>query len=257
MDRYVKTYDTSSTDYKNAFQVFLAHTDEKKQIHRWLSELVAALPARNVFIDAGAGNGQLTGRLQPSFKHTIAIEPSPALRTAIDTNCPRADVVAAPILSAEPSRLADLVLCSHVLYYIPEHEWLQHLERLASWLSPTGVLAVVMQSHDCDCTELLCQFTGKRPNLLALADAFRDHHSNRYLARTDRALASIATNDFASAYTVAEFMLNLLPGAERIPRAAVEEYVTARFKLPTGDYRLSLDQDFLSIRRRDDSIPGP
>jgi hypothetical protein len=250
MDRYVKTYDTSSTDYKNAFQVFLAHTDEKKQIHRWLSELVAALPARNVFIDAGAGNGQLTSRLQASFQHTIAIEPSPALRTALATNCPGAEIQGETILTAAPSRPADLVLCSHVLYYVPEHDWLDHLERLASWLAPTGVLAVLLQSHDCDCTELLCRFTGKRPNLLALADAFCDHHDHRYLTSSERVLASVTTNDFSSAYTVAEFMLNLLPTPQPIPRADVEAYVTARFKLPSGVYRLSLDQDFLTIRHR-------
>jgi hypothetical protein len=74
-------------------------------------------------------------------------------------------------------------------------------------------LAVLLQSADCDCTELLAQFTGQRPSLLALRKAFQEVQGDRYAIDQERVPAVAATNDFASAYTVAEFMLNLMPRA--------------------------------------------
>ncbi len=55
MTQFVQVYDSRSEEYRRAFAVFLAHTDEKQVICSWLSNLIDALPARAVFIDAGAG----------------------------------------------------------------------------------------------------------------------------------------------------------------------------------------------------------
>ncbi|HEX9379337.1 MAG TPA: hypothetical protein VF872_07080, partial [Gaiellaceae bacterium] len=62
--------------------------------------------------------------------------------------------------------------------------------------------------------------------------------------------AQIETTDFASAYTIAEFMLNLLPISDPPARGALEEYVRARFERGKGSFRFSCDQDFVQIWRR-------
>ena len=53
----IQVFDSQGESYKQAFQVFLDHTDQKRNAKRWLRQLVDALPIRQIFIDAGAGNG--------------------------------------------------------------------------------------------------------------------------------------------------------------------------------------------------------
>jgi SAM-dependent methyltransferase len=250
MTPFVQVYDSRSEDYRRAFAVFLAHTDEKQVIRSWLSRLIDTLPARAVFIDAGAGTGQLTARFQDRFQCTIAIEPSPSLRPELQLSCPAAELLFQSILDARPSAAGDLILCSHVLYYIPTADWPRHLERLASWLTPRGVLAVLLQNADCACTRLLEHFSGHRPELLPFADRFRADHGNQFQVAVERVPAVVRTPDLAAAFTVAEFMLNLLPQPRPIPRAEVEAYLHAHCAAPDGGFRLSLDQDFLTIRRQ-------
>jgi len=250
MTSLVQVYDSRSEAYRQAFAVFLAHTDEKQVIHSWLSQLIDDMSVRRVFIDAGAGTGQLTARFQDRFQRTIAIEPSPSLRPELERSCPGAELLFQSILDARPSAAGDLVLCSHVLYYISTADWPRHLEQLASWLTPKGVLAVLLQNADCACTRLLKHFSGHRPDLLPLADRFRAEHGHQFHVEIERVPASVRTPDLAAAFIVAEFMLNLLPQPRSIPRAEVEAYLHAHCAAPDGGFLLSLDQDFLTIRRK-------
>src|SRR5271170_6340770 len=93
----VGVYDSQSVAYHHAFQVFLDHTDQKVNARRWLDDLVRALPMRRVFVDAGAGNGQVTSWFMDRFERTIAIEPSPSLSAELRRVCPGATVLAGTI----------------------------------------------------------------------------------------------------------------------------------------------------------------
>jgi SAM-dependent methyltransferase len=246
----IDVYDFRSAAYRHAFQVFLDHTDQKAKTREWLDRLVQALPSRQVFIDAGAGNGKVTAWFADKFRQTIAIEPNPHLCDELRRTCLAAEVVTETILEAQPSALGDLVLCSHVLYYIPRADWMLYLERLASWLSPDGVLVVMLQNHRTDCMRMLDHFLGAHFNLSDLADQFRTTRGARYGVALETVPARVATASFDSAYTVAEFMLNLLPIFRPLSRNAVEEYVREHFSHPTEGYRFSCDQDFLRIQLR-------
>src|SRR5262245_36989093 len=122
--RRVHVYDSQGTDYHRAYQVFLDHTNQKTTARTWLDRLVQSLPARRVFIDAGAGNGQVTAWFMDAFERTIAIEPNASLRADLQKHCPKAEVLPEMILDANPSALGDLILCSHVFYYIDDAQWL-------------------------------------------------------------------------------------------------------------------------------------
>ncbi len=56
----IQVFDSQGEDYKRALQIFLEHTDQKRNATQFLQKLVDGLPTRNVFIDAGAGNGEVT-----------------------------------------------------------------------------------------------------------------------------------------------------------------------------------------------------
>ena len=256
----VAVYNSLGNDYEQAFGVFLAHTDQKDKARTWLDAAVAGLPSRRLFVDAGAGTGKVTAWFVPRFEQTIAVEPNPFLRQHLSQNCPQAKIVAAPILDYTVEPAADFVLASHVFYYIPTDDWPANLDRLASFLGPAGTLVVVLQNAASDCMAMVDRFHGRRFDLNVPCREFQTRHldsrkeesrqEGAFDCRIDTVESHIETRDFASAYTVAEFMLNLLPFDEPPLRSAVEEYVRTRFVTPAGGYRFSCSQDFLVIRRR-------
>ncbi len=246
----IRVFDSQGEDYKRAFQVFLDHTDQKRNAKRFLQRVVDDLPAKKVFIDAGAGTGEVTSAFAPTFDRTIAIEPNPHLLNRLRQAIPLADAIGRSILDASPAAPGDFVLCSHTLYYIPAAEWLAHLERLVSWMSPDGVTVVILQNRGTACMTMLEHFFGHRFDLAGLADAFRAKHGNRYDVDITLDQAHVDTSEQSDAYTVAEFMLNLLPISRPPARRDLEAYVAKHFATDQQAYRLSVHQDFLQIRAR-------
>jgi len=246
----IAVYDSQSHEYHRAFQVFLDHTDQKLKAQKWLTDLIDRLPSRRVFIDAGAGNGKVTAWFTERFGRTITIEPNASLRSELKRDCPAAEVVPERILDAKVGAAGDLILCSHVFYYIDASEWLPNLERLVSWLSSSGVLVLVVQNHGTDCMRMLEHFFGRRFLLASFARQFQKGCGESYQVLVETVPAQIETTDFASAYTIAEFMLNLLPISDPPARGALEEYVGAHFARAKGSFRFSCDQDFVQIWRR-------
>ena len=246
----MKVFDSQGEDYKRAFQAFLDHTDQKRNAKRFLQTLVDRLPERKVFIDAGAGNGEVTKAFAGGFDRTIAIEPNPHLLEQLKRVVPQAEAIGKPILAAAPRERGDFVLCSHTLYYIPAEEWLAHLDRLVSWMSPTGVTVVVIQNRGTAVMAMLEHFFGYRFDLDGLTNAFRAKHGDRYEVVTTLDPAHVETSDATSAYAVAEFMLNLLPISKPPARRDVEAYLAKHARTAEGGYRLSVHQDFLQIRPR-------
>ncbi len=246
----VRVFDSQGGDYKEAFQVFLNHTDQKRNAKLVLQKLVDGLPVRKVFIDAGAGSGEVTCAFAEAFDRTIAIEPNAYLLSQLQRTIPNAETIGTSILSANPEPQGDLVLCSHTLYYIPTDEWLAHLERLVSWMSPNGLTVVVLQNRSTACMTMLEHFFGHRFDLGGLANAFRTAHGDRYQVTTILDPAHVETSERAAAYTVAEFMLNLLPIRQPPARRDLEAYISKHFATPDVGYRLSVHQDFLQIRTR-------
>jgi Methyltransferase domain len=246
----IRVFDSQGEDYKRAFQVFLDHTDQKRNTKRLLQRLVDDLPSRKVFIDAGAGNGEVTRAFVAAFDRTIAIEPNTHLLTQLQRVIPQAEAIGTPILSTNPKAQGDFVLCSHTFYYIPAEEWLAHLERLVSWMSPTGTTVVVLQNRSTACMTMLEHFFGHRFDLGGLADTFCAKHGDRYDVTTTLDPAHVETSEPDAAYTVAEFMLNLLPISQPPARRDLEAYVASNFTTSDGTHRLSVHQDFLQIRAR-------
>jgi trans-aconitate methyltransferase len=245
-DNPVNAYDSSSEEYRQAFRLFLAHTDQKAGAGEWLDTMVASLPVRRTFIDAGAGTGSVTAWLAPRFESTLALEPNPSLCQELRRACPGVEVLQETIMDAKPPEKAELVLCSHVLYYIEPQEWAAHLERMASWLSADGELVVVLQSPGTDCMDMLAHFHHRRFDLGGAAAQFQKETVGSFRMEIESVAAHVTTPDLESAVTIAEFMLNLLPMPQAPSRDKLKDYVTARFASGDG-YRFSCHQDFLRI----------
>lgn len=194
---HIRIFDSQGEDYKQAFQIFLNHTDQKRNAKRWLQQVVDDLPVRQVFVDAGAGNGELTRTFAAAFNRTIAIEPNAYLLNQLQQTVPTAEAIGLPILSAQPSAPGDLVLSSHTFYYIPADEWLAHLERLVSWMSPTGVTIIVLQNRESGCMNMFHHFFSHRFELRRTVDQFRTEHGNQYEVMTTLDPAHVDTPDLS------------------------------------------------------------
>jgi SAM-dependent methyltransferase len=247
--KLLNVYDSQGDEYSKAFGVFLAHTDQKVKAAAWLEQEVDGLADRGVFIDAGAGNGQLTGWLAPRFGKTIAIEPNPSFQQGLQKSCPGVELLPLPIAQARLNAQADFVLCSHVFYHIDQAHWAQNLRSLASWLRPRGVLAVALLNRETDCMRMLHYFTAKEFDLRALGRVFANDAQGKFDVRTETVEAHIQTDSFEAAYIIAEFILNAHPLAHPPLRAELERYIRTHFHR-NGNYRFSNHQDFLRILRR-------
>ncbi|AOS65080.1 class I SAM-dependent methyltransferase [Actinoalloteichus hymeniacidonis] len=236
-------------NYSQAFAAFLAHTDQKRRMWDHLESILEALPRRDVLIDAGAGEGGTTAWLSGSFRRTIAIEPNSQLRVTLQTVCPTATVLPTKILDTEPAERGDLVLNSHVLYYIPRQDWSPVLARLASWTSDTGQLIVVLENPDSAAMVMVAHFTGLRFDLTSAAEEFLTGDAEgRWVVRIDTSPARVRAPDLETATTVAEFILGIAPAELHPTRAQVTEYVQQHFAADDGSYTIDCTQDLLRIR---------
>lgn len=234
-------WNSQSTQYEKAFTTFLAHTDQKRKAHDYLRQVVSAIPHRRVLLDAGAGSGETTGQLAGHFERIIAIEPNPDLRKRLAHQLPHAEIHEGEILNVRLRSEADLVLCSHVLYYIPLDQWPAHLRQLVSWKTSSGVCVIALQNPDSDCMRMLQHFGGPRFDPRSALDG-------RLTRLVDLVTvpAHVQTPDLPAAVEIAAFMLSLAPLPAPPRREQVENYVQANFPI-AGGYRFTCTQDFLHI----------
>src|SRR6476620_11655676 len=104
----IRIFDSQGEAYKEALQIVLDHTDQKRNARRWLQQVVDRLPAKRVFIDAGAGNGEVTKTFADAFERTIAIEPNVYLLKQLQQAVPAAEAIGQPIMTAQPAAQGDL-----------------------------------------------------------------------------------------------------------------------------------------------------
>ena len=245
----VRVYDSQSEAYREAFKVFLEYTDQKVNAREWLRRFIQTLPHRQVLIDAGAGTGQLTSWIAPDFERTIAIEPSEYLREEFRQNLPDCQLLSGFITEVTPPGKADLVVCSHVFYYIDRAEWMRNVETLVSWLKPGGVALIILQNSQTDYNQMIDHFLGKRFDLTPLAKEFQQTRGEDFSVKCDLVQAHFTPLDLHSAYIVVEFMLNLFTITSPLKRKDLEDYISQNFRDSQGGFRMSCHQDMLQIQR--------
>jgi SAM-dependent methyltransferase len=135
------------SQYQQQLKLFSECSTEKGIELLEIGEVIAGLPNRQRFLDIGAGGGHLTIPIAQQFEKTTIVEPNERqahifLRrysSFIVHNSNWTDV------DLDDERF-DLILCSHVLYYIPEGTWLVTIEKMYRHLSEGGCIIIVMQS---------------------------------------------------------------------------------------------------------------
>jgi len=199
-------YHWDSPEYAEAFATLLRSYGSRASLYEEVRGLLADLPKDAVAIDWGAGTGDLTRVLLEKASLVYAIEPSPELRIALAVNCPAAQINTGTIMSVEPSRPANVAVMSHVLYHVPDHEWGAHVMRAARFLSPDGVLLVVLKDPDSGCNRMLEHFGAAPFDLLAGLERVVRHHKE-FDFTFSHSPHAISLNTFEDTLRVARFMM--------------------------------------------------
>ncbi len=138
-------------EYKNDFEKFLVHTNEKQVL---LEEITKDIQKHNVqsLLDIGAGNGLLAIPLSQGVHRYLAIEPKESFVEKLRSN--NLDVIQSnfPVSISEKF---DMVLSSHSIYYDRE-KFEPFIRKAFELLNPKGVfLLVTYRGQEDDWNELL------------------------------------------------------------------------------------------------------
>ena len=133
--------------YQHQLKLFSECSTEKGIELVTIGEVIAGLPNRQRFLDIGAGGGHLTAPVAQQFEQTTIVEPNQKQADMFCRRHPdfRIHNTSWTDVDLDDERF-DLILCSHVLYYIPEGAWLATIEKMYRHLSDDGCIIIVVQS---------------------------------------------------------------------------------------------------------------
>jgi SAM-dependent methyltransferase len=141
--------------------------------------VIQTLPRRERFLDIGAGGGHLTIPIAQQFGLTDVVEPNPCQADLIHRRCPDFQVYNNSWMDVDlDNERFDLILCSHVLYYIPDVTWLQTIAKMYRHLSPGGCLVIVLQSPLGEVADFFNFFTRYDVPVLDLARDLIDRYGD-------------------------------------------------------------------------------
>ena len=227
----MQRYRWDSPEYAEAFATLLRSYDSREDLYSVVRHLLTHIPAEAAAIDWGAGTGDLTRILLERVRTVFAVEPSPALRLILAANFPAARIIDGTIATAVPPRAVDVGLLSHVLYHIPDHLWGACVLRAATYLSPTGVLLVVLKDPDSACNQMLEHFGAPPFDLPAgLMGVMRTHKEFDF--SFSHSPHTLSTTSFEDTMRIARFMMadrDEIAFSRQPSESQFQDYVRAHF----------------------------
>jgi SAM-dependent methyltransferase len=144
----------NDNEFRSAFGSLVRATDEyPKLIPLMTDEVVPTLSSTDALLDVGAGPGLITEPLSAYFGEVTIIEPDPVYcLEAAKKILGQGKLITAFNGSWEAAPLGkrafDLVVCSHVLYFVEPADWGRFVGKMISHLRPGGKLAVILVARD-------------------------------------------------------------------------------------------------------------
>jgi len=167
-----ETVDMEADDeFQRQLDLFVRCSDEKARVLALLKRLVNRLPSRQAFLDVGAGAGDLAIPLSRRFETTTVVEPNQLQAARLLAAFPHFRVHDCTFQEATLEEGAfDLILCSHVLYYLPETEWMAAVQKMHDCLRPGGIAVIILQSPAGEMADFFEHFIGRQVPVIALWD---------------------------------------------------------------------------------------
>ncbi|MBM4271860.1 MAG: class I SAM-dependent methyltransferase [Deltaproteobacteria bacterium] len=233
-------------EFQRQLNLFVRSSTEKGIELVKIGESIAALPRRRSFLDIGAGGGDLTIPVSQSFDETTIVEPNEKQAHFFRRRCPHFKIYDDYWEKVDlAAKRFDFILCSHVLYYIPEGRWVETIEKMHAHLEPGGRIAIVLQSPLGEVARFFNQFTRYDVNILELwGDLIRKYGDEAIEVRYF--MNEIWTDSLDDMVTIALFLL--IDRRFRDYEEGIRRYIESHHKVADG-YRIMQDEILLLIKK--------
>jgi SAM-dependent methyltransferase len=141
--------DNKDQAFREEFEVLSTGTDEYAfTIPTIRSTVIDQLPQRELYLDVGAGHGNLTRHFAPLFQRTVVVEPNPVLLNELLDWAKGQGVTMTGHnsvwdASVKLNETFDFAVMSHVLYYMPASARADFVGRAFQLLKPGGRLVII------------------------------------------------------------------------------------------------------------------
>lgn len=233
-------------EYQEQLALFVRSSTEKSVELVKIGEIIGGLARRRSFLDIGAGGGDLTIPLSESFIETTVVEPNEKQVARLSRRCPHFNIChdCWDNVDLAPQRY-DFILCSHVLYYIKEDNWVKTIEKGYSHLEDGGWMAIVLQSPVGEVADFFNEFTSYDVNVLQLWKDLIDRYGDDCI-KVGYFRNEIWTENLDDMVRIGLFLLIDRKFKEHEER--IRDYIESRHRV-AGGYRMIQDEILLAVKK--------
>jgi precorrin-6B methylase 2 len=235
-----------NVEYQRQLALFVQCSTEKGIELVKVGEILAELGHRRYFLDIGAGGGALTIPISQSFGETTVVEPNELQASFLRRRCPHFKVYSDLWGNVDlGSKRYNFILCSHVLYYIGEGDWLTTIEKMYTHLEAGGRIAIVLQSPLGEVADFFNQFTHYDVQILELwRELIQRYGDNAIEVRYF--MNEIWTESLEDMVTIGLFLL--IDPRFNEHKDEMRQYFESHHRVPEG-YRLMQDEILLVVKK--------
>ena len=244
-----RPYGSSSRDYADAFARFLACTDQKTRARDRILAVLETHPCRT-FVDVGPGDGLLTSWVARDMETCHLIEPNSSLAALAQSALPNAQLYSAPIQEVSLPPEADVVLVSHVLFYIEAGDWPDFLAQCASFLVCGGLCLVLMQNRATDYMKMLDSLGLPHDHLDRITNSEMAANAGFRIDSFETIPSRVCADTEDDLVTIGAFMLNCVRGWQPLTRQELLELTFSCVGQRTFPMFVDCSQDLLVLRKR-------
>lgn len=235
--------------FQKQLDLFVRSSTDKRIELVKIGEVIADLRQRRRFLDVGAGGGDLTIPLAQAFHETTIVEPNTAQVEFLRRRYPHFKLHNTTWADAQlGAERFDFILCSHVLYYLDEADWMPAIDKMRAHLEPDGRLVIVLQSPLGELADFYNRFAHYDVDILGL---WREliHRFGDQAVEVRYFVNEIWTDTLDDMVEIGLFLLIDRKFRGRIDE--IRDYFASRHRHGEG-YRLKQDEILLAVRHRND-----
>jgi len=233
-------------EYQRQLNLFIRSSTEKGIELVKIGEIMAGLSKKRYFLDIGAGSGDLTIPISQSFEEITIVEPNEKQAGYLKRRCPHFNIYSDFCEKVDfGSKRFDFILCSHVLYYIKEDQWMSTIKKMYAHLEDRGCIAVVLQSPIGEVASFFNHFADYDVNILELwRDLIQRYGDDSIEVRYF--MNEIYTDNLDDMVAIGLFLL--LDRRYKEQREEISNYFETHHKKDEG-YHIKQDEILLIIKK--------
>lgn len=241
----------NESHYLKTLSLVLGSTHEtRNRILFFLNEILPVVQPQGSILDIGPGDGSLILSLAHHFKQVAAVDPNSHVLTNLQKLLPSSnELIQIPksVLNVEwQPECYNLVILSHMLYYINPQFWIGIIKSAYKSLKKNGILVIVMGGDELGKSELINHFGGEMLKIDQLAteccQTFGKANVNLYAANESFLACSHEAMLHITAFMLAD--ANITASKEEL-----SEYINQNYQYSDNHFEMTTRQKYIVIRK--------